>query len=141
MPYFLGREGDICLFLFLEEIPTRKIFWARKISTGKKFRPSKAQWHDHCVKSVCIRSYSSWYEVSLRIKSKCGKIRTRITPNTDTIYAALTSGNFTIASKYLVSWRKQCRWLQCRPVEWDSGKSEWQDHECLNSDPTFIKTG
>ena len=81
--------------------------------------------------------------LSLRIKSKCGKIRTRITPNTDTIYVVLTSGNFTIASKYLVSWRKQCRWLQCRPVEWDSGKSKWQDlyHESLNSDPTFIKTG
>ena len=27
------------------------------------------------------------YKVSLRIQSECGKIRTRITPNTDTFYA------------------------------------------------------
>ena len=27
------------------------------------------------------------YFVSLRIQSKCGKIRARITPNTDTFYA------------------------------------------------------
>ena len=59
----------------------------------------------HCVKSVHIRSYSGlyfpafglntnryWlntkrYSVSLRIQSECGKIRTRINPNTDTFYA------------------------------------------------------
>ena len=52
----------------------------------------------HCVKSVRIRSYSDpyfptfglnteRYGVSLRIQSKYGKIRTRITPNTDTFYA------------------------------------------------------
>ena len=52
----------------------------------------------HWVKSVHIRSYSGpyfpafglnteRYGVSLRIQSKCGKIRTRITPNTDTFYA------------------------------------------------------
>ena len=51
--------------------------------------------HKHCVKSVCIRSYSGpyfpaygpnteRYGVSLRIHSECGKIWTRITPNTDT---------------------------------------------------------
>ena len=49
----------------------------------------------HCVKSVCIRSYSGpyfptfrlnteRYSESLRIKSKYDKMRTRITPNTDT---------------------------------------------------------
>ena len=52
----------------------------------------------HCVKSVRIRSYSGphfpafglnteRYSVSLRIQSECGKMRTRITPNTDTVYA------------------------------------------------------
>ena len=52
----------------------------------------------HCVKSVRIRSYSGphfpafglnteRYGVSLRIQSECGKMRTRITPNTDTVYA------------------------------------------------------
>ena len=50
------------------------------------------------MESVRIRSYSGphfpvfalnreRYSVSLRIQSKCGKIRTRITPNTDTFYA------------------------------------------------------
>ena len=52
----------------------------------------------HCVKSVRIRSYSGLYfpafglntkrhSVSLRIQSECGKTRTRITPNTYTVYA------------------------------------------------------
>ena len=51
----------------------------------------------HCVKSVRIRSYSSPYfpsfglnterSVSLHIQSECSEIRTRITPNMDTIYA------------------------------------------------------
>ena len=29
------------------------------------------------------------YSMSLRIQSKCGKIQTRITPNTDTFYAVI----------------------------------------------------
>ena len=51
-----------------------------------------------CVKSVCIQSYSGpcfpafgmnaeRCGISLRIQSECGKIRTRITPNTDTFRA------------------------------------------------------
>ena len=51
----------------------------------------------HCVKGVRIQSYSGphfhafglnteRYSVSLRILSECGKMRTRITPNTDTFY-------------------------------------------------------
>ena len=54
----------------------------------------------HCVKSVPVRSYSSphfpafglnteRYYVSLHIQSKCGKMRTRITPKTETFYAVL----------------------------------------------------
>ena len=56
----------------------------------------------HCVKCVLIRSYSCLYfpafglnmdrySVSLRIQSECGKIRTRITPNTDTFHAVKLS--------------------------------------------------
>ena len=52
----------------------------------------------HWVKSVRIRSYSGphfpefglnteRYSVSLRIQSECGKMRTRITPNTDIFHA------------------------------------------------------
>ena len=54
--------------------------------------------HFHCVKSVGIRSYSGphfpafrlnteRYPVSLHIQSKCGKMGTRVTPNTDTFHA------------------------------------------------------
>ena len=54
----------------------------------------------YCVKSVRILSYSGSYfpafrlntekyAVSLCIQSKCGKMRTRITPNTDTFYAVV----------------------------------------------------
>ena len=56
----------------------------------------------HCVKSVRTRSYSGpcfpafglnreRYSVSIRIQSECGKIRTRVTPNTDTFHAVLAS--------------------------------------------------
>ena len=52
----------------------------------------------HFVKSVRIRSFSGphflafgltteRYSVSLRIHSECGKMRTRIIPNTDTFYS------------------------------------------------------
>ena len=62
-----------------------------------------------CVKRVRIRSYSGWhfpafglnmerYEVSLHIQSECGKMRTRITLNTDTFQAV------TLAWKGLIQW-------------------------------------
>ena len=53
---------------------------------------------NQCVKSLRIRSYSDphfpafglnteRYGVSLRIQPECRKMRTRITPNTDTFHA------------------------------------------------------
>ena len=53
------------------------------------------------MKKVCIRSYSGpyfaavrlnteGYSVCLRIQSECEKIRTRITPNTDTVYVVFS---------------------------------------------------
>ena len=55
---------------------------------------------NHCLKIVRIRSYSGpyflafglhteRYSISLLIQSECGKIRTRIIPNTETFYAVL----------------------------------------------------
>ena len=55
----------------------------------------------HWVKCVCIRSFggpyfpvfglnTERYGVYLRIESKCGKKRTRKTPNTDIFYAVLS---------------------------------------------------
>ena len=54
----------------------------------------------YCVKSARIWSYSGphfpafgldmeRYSLSLRIQSESGKMRTRITPNTDTFHAVL----------------------------------------------------
>ena len=62
----------------------------------------KLQEKVHCVKSVRIRSYfglhfpafglnTERYGVPLRIQSKCGKMRTRITPNTDNFHAVIFS--------------------------------------------------
>ena len=59
----------------------------------------------HCVKSVRIRSYSGphfpafglnmeRYSISLRVQSECGKMRTKIIPNTDT-FCAVTLSNCT----------------------------------------------
>ena len=58
----------------------------------------ESHYRAHCVKCVRIRSYSGpyfpafglntvRYPASLRIQSECEKIRTKITPNTDTFYA------------------------------------------------------
>ena len=77
-----------------------------KVGDSKKFlKTVKNFFSKHCVKSVRMRSYSGShfhafglnterYEVSLRIQSECGKIRTTITPNTDTFHAVENSNNF-----------------------------------------------
>ena len=62
---------------------------------GDEVKPCKEQRY---VKNVRARSYSGpyfppfglnteKYGLSLRIQSECQKIRTRLTPNTDTFYA------------------------------------------------------
>ena len=68
---------------------------------------------EHCVKCVRIWSYSGpyfpafgmnmeRYSVSLRIHSKCGKIRTGITPNTDTFHAVEVASCFShISNNFL----------------------------------------
>ena len=68
----------------------------------------------HSVKSVRIRSFAGLYfsafelnmeryRESLRIQSKCKKIRTRKTPHTDTFYAVLiVNGYFLISNPHKV---------------------------------------
>ena len=83
-------KADSCLLkAYLSHLPGEfhpskilaRLWWA----FGQVFHPSdnKVQ---HCIKSVHIRSYSVLV-ISLRIQSECEKMRTRITPNTDTFYA------------------------------------------------------
>ena len=54
-----------------------------------QFPYSKSE--SYCVKSVRIRSYSGSHfpTFELHIQSECGKMRTRITPITDTFHAVL----------------------------------------------------
>ena len=44
--------------------------------------------HSHLVKSVRVRSFSGLFFWFVVFRSECGKIRTRKTPNTDTLHAA-----------------------------------------------------
>ena len=48
-----------------------------------------------------IFPHLGWIRSDTRIQSKCGKMRTRITPNTDTFYAVIVS-NIIIAVKLFV---------------------------------------
>ena len=72
----------------------------------------------HCVKKVRIRSFSGpyfpafrlnteRYSGSLRIQSKCRKIRTRKTPNTNLFYAV--AGSFILLSFLLALFRIRCQ--------------------------------
>ena len=87
--------------------PHQKIRWSFGILLNLRFwnacdSPNEVHLNlsIHCMKSVRIRSYSGpyflafaldkeRYGVSLRIQSECGKIRTRLTPNTDTLYTMI----------------------------------------------------
>ena len=48
--------------------------------------------------------------VSLRIQSECGKIRTRITPNTDTFHAVMVLD-------FMINYLKQCQEREKRETE------------------------
>lgn len=69
------------------------------------YHASHKRWH--CVKRAFIRSYSgpesirSYYPTfELNIQSKHRKIRTKITPNTDTLHAMCLTYNSTIREKH-----------------------------------------
>ena len=72
-----------------------------KIHDVINWETNKYKIHILCVQSVRIWSYSGphfpafelnmdRYSVSLRIQSECRKMRTRITPNTDTFHAVIS---------------------------------------------------
>ena len=78
--------------------------------------PFKYWWNKNCVKSVRTRSYSGLhfpafglnaerYSVSLRIQFECGKMQTRITPNTDFLrsekYSKYFQGKIITRRKHL----------------------------------------
>ena len=66
----------------------------------------------HCVKGVRIWSYSGQFfpafelntkrhGVSLRIQSECGKMWTRVTPNTDAFHAVIRMQKITELSSFV----------------------------------------
>ena len=85
--------------------------------------------NQYCVKSVYIRSYSGpnipafglnteRYSVSLRnIQSKCGKSWTRITPKTDTFYAAQVINNLFICSVSIMADDVNCCYVNGKPQD------------------------
>ena len=86
-----------------------------KLSWRRLEKVLKEPWRRHCVKSVCIWSCSGpyfpafglntqRYGVSLRIQSECGKIRTRITPNTGIFHTVRVTEMILFAS-IKATWR------------------------------------
>ena len=84
----------IYIYIYIYISKTKRTIHERSVDYGL--------WHKHYVESVRIRSKSGLYfsafglnterdSVSLSIQSKCEKIRTIITPNTDTFYAVKMS--------------------------------------------------
>ena len=74
--------------------------WKNYLFLKEYFNCLRSKTIIQCVKGVRIRSYSGphflafglnteRYGVSLHIQSKCGKMRTRITPNADTFYTVI----------------------------------------------------
>ena len=96
-----NRQFSADLVTFTEEILNGKLHFLCVISSMRQKILRKNTHPFHCLKSVRIRSYSGThfpafglnserYSVSLHIQSECGKIWTRITPNTNTFYAVYT---------------------------------------------------
>ena len=98
---------------------------------GSEYTPETLQnsksliFTQHCVKIVHIRSYSGpyfpafglntteRYGVSLRIRSKCGKMWTGITPNTDTFHVVQNSSRYVaslVPGKLIISQLWKSHW-------------------------------
>ena len=106
--------------------PLKRIKKEANEANSAEHGQTKSQSNHHRVKIVRILSYSGLhfpafglnserYSASVRIHCKCGKMQTRIIPNTDTSYAAHFSKlnqRFKTASKYRTSIHtSQLRWI------------------------------
>ena len=89
----LLQRAHLCTYLMTESSQEPFIFKCQSLTNNV---PSAGPYH--CVRNVRTRSYSGPHfpafelntercSVSLRIQLECGKIRTRITPDTDTFHA------------------------------------------------------
>ena len=106
---FLSPFPHVTLCLFFSRTPIPSVNNSKVTNYGMKQNKFLYIWLlKHITftasKIVRIRSYSGphfpvfglnteRYSVSFRIQSKCGKMPTRVTPNTDTFYALIISKN------------------------------------------------
>ena len=102
----MSKQKEIIEFALTFKFLRTKYFH-KKVTNDKTMNCDKTMiFIFHCPKSVLIRDYSGphvpafglnteRYGVSLCIQSKCGKMRTRITPNTDTFHAVFLYHNFS----------------------------------------------
>ena len=89
----IKKSGDVLLQLFFVE-NTRKQTWVLNSSSLRKKCPySELLWSVFSR----IRTEYKRYGLSLSIQSECGKIRTIIIPNTDTLHSAFV---FILLLKY-----------------------------------------
>ena len=95
---------------------TSSIFSSTSLSSSNKL---SVLFNLNCVKSVRIRSYSGQhfptfgqnkgrYGISHRIQSECRKMRTRITPNTDTSHTVLYWSSFDASLYWMAD--KSCKY-------------------------------
>ena len=77
--------GIISVLLLLK---LKILYYSRELSLRKKCLYSELFW------SAFSRIRTEYGEISLRIQSECRKIRTRTTPNLDTLYALYQSNKY-----------------------------------------------
>ena len=78
------------LFGYLQDVCHPNLWKVDSITGGTCFSVRFASLHYricHCIKSVCIRSYSGPYFPPFRLNTVRYSVRTRVTPNTGTFYA------------------------------------------------------
>ena len=117
-PWYTKHERNLYYYNFIPGMfPRERSLRRYTLVTGACFRgKTNFSTRTHYVKRVRIRSYSGRhfpafgmnterYGVSLRIQSECGKMRTRITRNTDTFY---TMTIFAVNPQTIITFF--CKW-------------------------------
>ena len=73
--------------------------------------------------SAFSRIWTEYGEESLRIQSKCRKMRNGITPNTDTFYAVVYTTLVTFNENALISFALKCSILNQKTIFWFKNKN------------------
>ena len=73
--------------------------------------------------SAFSRIWTEYGEESFRIQSKCRKMRTGITPNTDTFYAVVYTALVTFNENAVISFALKCSILNQKTICWFKNKN------------------